>query len=163
MEVYILRHGVAEPRTPRGSDAKRALTGPGRAKLRLVLRSARRAKVAPALILTSPLVRAVQTAEIAANVLGYKKQIVRTKALLPSSSPEAVWQELRGHQKNADGAVLVAGHEPLLSQTASYLLGSERVMVELKKGALALIEVEPSDSPHGVLKWMLTPGLACKE
>jgi phosphohistidine phosphatase len=158
MEIYILRHGIAEPQQPHASDAKRALTDDGRAKLRLVLSRARAAKAAPALILTSPYLRAVQTAGIAAEVLGYKKQIESTDVLLPSSSPQAIWAEIRSRKA---GSILLSGHEPLLSETVSYLLGAERVVVDLKKGALARIDVDnPGDVPEGALQWLLTPKLA---
>ena len=159
MTIYILRHGVAEERRAGRADEKRALTEEGRAKLMLVLQRARAAKVSPSLILASPYVRAVQTAEMAAKLLGCKKKVVRTDALLPSSSPEEVWREMRG-LKN-ESAILLAGHEPLLSQTASYLLGEERTIIELKKGALAAIEVGSSGkTPEGVLRWLLTPKMA---
>jgi phosphohistidine phosphatase len=159
MQIYILRHGIAEPRRPGRADAKRALTDAGRAKLRQVLTRARAAKVAPSLVLTSPYVRAVQTAEIALEVLGGKITLARTNALLPSSSPEAVWRVILSHGE--EGSALLAGHEPLLSETASYVLGSKRNIVELKKGALLLLEVEELDTPPlGVLKWLLTPKLA---
>ncbi len=162
MEIYILRHGIAEPRRPGRADAKRALTDAGRVKLREVLARARAAKVAPSLILTSPYVRAVQTAEIAVEMLGRKSTMTRTDALLPSSSPEAVWREILSH--GDEDAILLAGHEPLLSETASYLLGADRTVIELKKGALVLIEVEDQHSPPlGVLKWLLTPKLAARK
>jgi len=159
MEIYILRHGIAESQEPGASDARRALTDQGRAKLRLVLNRARLADVSPSLILTSPYVRAAQTAELAAEILGYGKAVVRTDALLPSSSAAAVWREICSH--GGERAVLLAGHEPLLSETASYLLGSDRVIVELKKGSLLFIEIEKLNRESaGVLKWMLTPRLA---
>ena len=159
MEIYILRHGIAEPRRPARADAKRVLTDAGRTKLREVLARARAAKVAPSLVLTSPYVRAVQTAEIALDVLGGKIALARTNALLPSSSPEAAWREILSHAE--DDSILIAGHEPLLSETASYILGSERNIIDLKKGALLLLEVEELDTPPlGVLKWLLTPRLA---
>jgi phosphohistidine phosphatase len=159
MNIYILRHGIAEERRAGRADEKRALTDEGRAKLKLVLKRARAAKASPSLILTSPYVRAVQTAGMAAELLGCKKKVVRTDALLPSSSPEAVWREIRGLRN--ESAILLAGHEPLLSQTASYLLGEERTIVELKKGALAAIEVGAlGKTPEGVLQWLLTPKTA---
>jgi phosphohistidine phosphatase len=162
MDIYILRHGVAESHGPDGTDETRALTDEGRAKLRAVLGRARAVKVNPSLILTSPFVRAVQTAELAAEVLGYKKSLLRTDALLPSSSPAAVWREIRGHDDESD--ILLAGHEPLLSETASYLLGANGVVLEIKKGALACIEVdELTRTPGGVLKWLLTPKLAAAD
>ena len=69
MQIYILRHGIAEDAGPGQSDSERALTSEGKKKLRNVLRAAHEAGVTPALILTSPLKRAVQTAELAAEIL----------------------------------------------------------------------------------------------
>ncbi len=162
MEVYILRHGIAESRSPGGTDAERRLTQEGRQKLRQVLIRAKAAKVRPSLILTSPLVRAVETAAIAAEVLGYGREIEQSDVLLPSSSCQAVWRELR--RRAEEPAVLLAGHEPLLGETASYLLGSSRVIFALKKGALVCLEVDPlRGEPQGVLHWLLVPKLAGRE
>ncbi len=156
MEIYILRHGIAEPRGARVEDEKRALTKEGIEKLRRVLAVAREAKVAPAVILTSPYLRALQTAEAASVALGAK--IVQTDSLKPESSPQEVWDDVRGrHEKS----IMLVGHEPLLGQTLSFLLGASWALVDLKKGALARIEVEQSaKSPRGVLEWVLTPKLA---
>lgn len=159
MEIYILRHGIAENQRPGHSDAERSLTGEGRDKLRLVLGRAREAEVLPSLILTSPLIRAVQTAEIAGEILGYQQKIIRTEALLPSSAPHEVWEEIRG-RRNETG-LLLAGHEPQLSQLVAFLLGTAALQVDMKKGALVRIDVDQfSGNPRGVLKWMLTPKLA---
>jgi len=161
MELYLLRHGIAEPRRAGRTDAERRLTVEGKEKLRQVLARARAAKTDPSLILTSPLVRAVETAEIAAEVLRHKGAIVRSEALLPSSSARAVWRELSA--RAGEKAVLLAGHEPLLSETASYLLGASRIVVEMKKGALLRIDVElPGAEPRGVLQWLLTAKLAAR-
>ncbi len=157
MDVYILRHGIAEERRAGLAEAKRALTEKGRERLRLTLEAAARAGVKPALILTSPYVRAVQTAEMAAKILGCKK-VEKTDALLPEGTPEALWKYVR-ERRTAD-SVLLAGHEPLLSNTASFLVGAPRTVVELKKGALALIEVEDEPRPQGVLRWLITAKLA---
>ncbi|HSW49016.1 MAG TPA: histidine phosphatase family protein [Bryobacteraceae bacterium] len=159
MQVYLLRHGIAEDRRPGRSDAERKLTEEGKEKLRRVLIQAKEAVGSPALILTSPLIRAVETAEIAAEVLGYRGTIPRTEALLPSSTPLAVWKTLRDNA--AAKAILMAGHEPLLSETAGYLLGVPRAAVDFRKGALMRIDVDDlTGTPRGVLEWLLTPRLA---
>jgi phosphohistidine phosphatase len=86
MQVHLLRHGTAEEINPGGSDAERRLTPAGRGEVRRAAECARRARVAPTLILSSPYVRAVETAEITAAVLGYSRAIVRTELLIPSAS-----------------------------------------------------------------------------
>jgi phosphohistidine phosphatase len=161
MEIYILRHGVAEDGQPGQPDSERALTPDGRKKLRNVLRTAAAAGLAPSLILTSPYKRALQTAQLAAEILDYKGELLRTKALEPASSPKAVWDEIRVHKDEAQ--ILLAGHEPLFSRLTAYLLGSPSLQVDFKKGAIACVEVERFGAePHGVLRWMLTSKLAAQ-
>jgi phosphohistidine phosphatase len=159
MEIYLLRHGIAEDRSATGKDADRRLTDEGRAKLRRVLERAHQGGVRPSLILSSPLRRALETAEIAARELGYEGKIGRIAALTPESSPQQVWEAIREHR--SEPAVLLAGHEPLFSLTVAYLLGSTREMVHFRKGALVRIDVESTGpAPAGVLEWLLTAKLA---
>jgi phosphohistidine phosphatase len=159
MEIYILRHGIAEDGHVGQPDADRALTADGRKKLRNVLRTAASAGVSPSLILTSPLRRAVQTAQLAAEIFEYKGDLLRTKALEPASSPKSVWEEIRVHKD--ESRILLSGHEPLFSRLTAYLLNSPDLQIDFKKGALACIEVDrfPAE-PHGALRWFLTPKLA---
>lgn len=159
MEVYLLRHGIAEDRAASGRDADRRLTEEGRDKLRRVLERAHAAGVQPSLILSSPLRRALETAEIAAHALGYAGKLVRTPALSLDSSPQQVWEAIREHRE--ESAVLLAGHEPLFSATVAYLLGSTQEMIHFRKGALVRIDADASAAaPRGVLEWMITAKLA---
>jgi len=159
MEIYILRHGAAEEPQSGQPDADRPLTPDGRKKLRNVLRTANSAGVEPSLILTSPYKRALQTAQIAAEILEYKGELLRTKALEPGAAPKTVWDEIRVHKD--EPRILLVGHEPLFSRLTAHLLGSPNLQVEFKKGAIACIELErfPAE-PHGVLRWLLTSKLA---
>src|SRR5580692_12464857 len=159
MEIYLLRHGIAEDAPAGQPDSERALTSDGRKKLRNVLRTAVSAGVAPSLVLTSPYKRALQTAQLAAEILDYKGDLLRTKALEPGSSPKTVWDEIRVHKD--EPRILLAGHEPLFSRLTAYLLGSPNLLVDFKKGAIACVELErfPAE-PHGVLRWLLTSKLA---
>jgi phosphohistidine phosphatase len=161
MEIYILRHGVAEEPQTGQPDSERPLTPDGRKKLRHVLRMAASAGVTPSLILTSPYKRALQTAQLAAEILQYKSELLRTQALEPGSSPKTVWDEIRVHKD--ESGILLAGHEPLFSRLTAYLLGSPNLLVEFKKGAMVCVEVErfPAE-PHGLLRWMLTSKLAAQ-
>jgi phosphohistidine phosphatase len=157
MEIYILRHGIAEDAGAGESDAGRALTEAGREKLGRVLERARQAGVAPSLILTSPYRRAVETARIAGQTLGCRK-IVETGVLVPEGTPEKVWDEICAYCH--ERALLLAGHQPLLSMTVAYLLGTSALQVDLKKAALVSIDQQDfTSAPRGVLKWMLTPRL----
>ncbi len=159
MEIYLFRHGIAEDRAPGGRDEDRRLTDEGRQKLRRVLERAQAAGVSPSLILSSPLKRAVETAEIAARELGYEGKIVRSDSLTPDSSPSEVWTEIRIHRD--EKAILLAGHEPLFSATVAWMLGSSHAMVEFKKGALVRVDVSSLGAePKGILQWMLTAKLS---
>ena len=159
MQIYLLRHGIAEDGKPGHPDSERALTDDGRSRLRRVLKRARSADVCPSLILSSPYVRAVQTAEMAADVFRYKGDLVRSAAFVPEASPEQAWEEIRLYADEA--AVMVASHEPLMSAAVAYLLGSPGLQVDMKKAALVRIDMERfSAAPRGTLKWMLTPALS---
>jgi phosphohistidine phosphatase len=158
MRLYLLRHGIAEDGGPRTPDAKRELTEKGRTKLTAVLRLARRSGVTPELVLSSPLVRAVQTADMAREILDVASPIQQTAVLVPESSPQKVWDELRG-LRNLD-AVLLASHEPLLSHLTAWLLSSPALQVHMTKAAIVAIEIDSfHGEPHGVLHWMITPKL----
>ncbi len=159
MEIYLLRHGIAEDYSATGRDADRKLTEEGRQKLRKILERAHGAEVRPTLILTSPLKRALETAEIAAHELGYEGELTRAEALRPESSPQDVWELIRENRDEA--AILLAGHEPLYSATVAYLLGSTRAMVNFRKGAIVRIDVAGfGAAPAGELQWMMTAKLA---
>lgn len=157
MEIYILRHGIADEPKSGVPDAERALTDTGREKLRSVLEQARDAGVKPSLILSSPYKRALQTAHIAGQILRCGK-IMEAGFLMPSAAPKAVWDAICAHRR--EPALLLAGHEPLLGMTVGYLLGVPALQVDLKKAALVRIDQESfGGAPRGVLKWMLTPRL----
>lgn len=159
MELYVFRHAIAEDARAGQRDADRSLTEEGRKKAAEVVKAARRAGLKPSLIVSSPYLRAVQTAQIAANELGNKGEIVKIEALVPHGSPQSVWHELRAFRDEA--AVLVAGHEPLLSRLVAYLLAAPQLKIEMKKAAMVRIDLESfGPAPHGTLRWMMTPRLA---
>jgi phosphohistidine phosphatase len=159
MQIYILRHGIAETGVHGRPDSERALTAEGREKLRRVLRRAREAGCAPSLVLSSPYRRALQTAEEAAGALDYRGKIVRTHSLEPEASPYLVWDEIRSRPD--EPAILLASHEPLVSSLVAFLLGSPALLVEMKKAALVRVDcVRLKPDPDGILKWMLTPAVA---
>ena len=159
MDVLLLRHGIAEDAKPGADDASRALTREGRSKLRALLQQVAASKVVPALILSSPFKRALETAGIAAKTLGYGADILQTRVLEPSGSPEAVWEEIRAHRDAT--SLLLVGHNPLFSHLASFLLASPNLQIDFKKGALLKVEIESfAAKPRGSLRWYLTPKLA---
>jgi phosphohistidine phosphatase len=161
MQIYLLRHGIAENALPGQPDSERALTAEGREKLRRVLKRARAAEVNPDTILSSPYKRALETAEVAAEVLGCQSEIERTRALLPEASPYDAWEEIR--TRRPDASILLASHEPLMSSLAAFLLGCSALQVDMKKAALVRIDCDRLGAqPRGALKWMLTPAVAAQ-
>jgi phosphohistidine phosphatase len=159
MELYILRHGIAEDGGPGMRDEDRQLTAAGRDKLFSLMRMLARARVRPSLILTSPLVRAVQTAEIAAAELGYSSQLVRTDALIPEADPYDIWAEVRTHRD--EPSILLASHNPLCSRLPGFFLGTPGLITDYGKGTITCIALDRfGPEPRGVLRWMLRPRFA---
>lgn len=155
MELYILRHGIAEEGAGK-RDEDRELTDKGRDRLHSMLRLAADAGVRPALIVTSPLVRAVQTAEIAAKELLYDGDLLRSSALIPEADPWDTWSEILMHRDSK--SLLLASHNPLCSRLPGLLLRSPGMQVHFDKGAMACIEFDRfGTEPRGILRWMLTP------
>lgn len=159
MQLYLLRHGIAEDASPGLADAERALTPEGVKKLREILKRARTADVAPSLIVTSPYVRARQTAELAAEILEYGEELAGSACLTPMASPADTWAEVRALRGEA--SVLLVGHEPHMSSLTGFLLGAPELRVDFKKGAMVRIDLlDFGAQPRGVLKWMMAPKLA---
>lgn len=159
MEIYLLRHAIAENGRPGMPDSERAITPEGREKLKRVLKRARSAGVEPTLILTSPFRRAIETAQMAAEALNYQGNLEQTRKLEPNASPHDVWDEIRS--RKTEDAILLATHEPLVSATLALLLGSPALMVDVKKSALARLDCERFGAePRCTLKWLLTPATA---
>ena len=155
-ELYLIRHGVAAERGDNyPDDTKRPLTSDGMQKLR------REAKALVALdltfdvILTSPLVRTRQTAEIIAAGFRTPPPIVNVQALAPGGAHNAIVDELsKQHRRHS---IAIVGHEPGIGELAARLMGLRRAL-EFKKGAICRIDVAalPPAGP-GQLRWLLTP------
>lgn len=159
MQLYLLRHGIAEDPQPGQPDEDRALTKEGKEKLRHVLKVAREAGLSPDVIVSSPFRRARETAEIARHVLDRKDDLVFADALTPDIAAEEAWQELRAY--HASEQVLAVSHNPLVSHLVGYLCGSHALRVDVKKGALVRVDfTQVTPIPRGVLVSLLTPRLA---
>lgn len=156
--LYLVRHGIAAAATANTTDADRALTEEGTRKTVRVAHGLRALCVEPAAILSSPLRRAQETAEILASILAPKVPVELCPPLAFGHEPREVVHGLRTH-RNAERVMLV-GHQPDLGELASYLLTGSSGLVHLpfKKAATAAITV-PSLPPRsaGVLEWFLTP------
>jgi phosphohistidine phosphatase len=155
METYLIRHGIAADTSPDGSDRLRPLTAEGVAKLREEAAGLDRLEVRLGLILTSPLVRARQTADVLARHLEAKPSVVVSSSLAPSGSPADVLAELRKHQDS--GPIALVGHEPSIGSLAARWLGAS-APVAFKKGAVCRIDFEASiRDGGGTLRWFATP------
>ena len=108
------------------------------------------------LLITSPYVRAVQTAEIFADALDYTRQkIRRNELLLPGSEPTLLFRDL-AREKQAS-SIFVFGHAPHLDDVIATALGSKKHFASLKKAGVALVELKRISPPIGALAWLATP------
>ena len=154
-ELYFIRHGVAEERGDAWpDDAKRPLTDEGISRMRKAARGLSRLGVSVDIVLTSPLVRARQTAEIVAGELDPRPSLVNVESLTPGGSYAAVVADLEKHSRKT--RIALVGHEPMIGELAAKMIGS-RHPIEFKKGAVCRIDVEqlPPTGP-GDLRWLMT-------
>jgi phosphohistidine phosphatase len=161
LELYLIRHGVAAERGEEfPDDSKRPLTSEGIARLRKEAKALEGLDVSFDQILSSPLVRARQTADVFAEELKGKPPISNTDALTPAGSPSAVIQELGKHMRKA--RIALVGHEPNMGELAAFLIGA-KVPLPFKKGAICRIDfsVFPPKG-KGALCWFVTPKMLRK-
>jgi phosphohistidine phosphatase len=160
MELYIMRHAIAALReTWEGPDGDRPLTRQGRARMRQAARGLLRLGVRFDVIVSSPLVRALQTAEVVAAELGYRSPVEICPALAPGLRPEAVFQFLASYPDSE--RLLLVGHEPDLGNLALTLIGGGHAdRFPMRKGGVCRIDLEtmPPNGP-GSLVWSLTPSI----
>ena len=156
MNLYILRHGIAADRSGEYPDDNlRPLTRKGISRMRREVEGMGAIGIAPDLIISSTLVRAIQTAEIALQGLSAPSRMANSEALVPWAHPSQILRELAASHASAS-SVMVVGHEPHLSSLVSYILtGKISWLIDLKKGALCSIDLSPSG--RGQLLWALAP------
>lgn len=161
VELYLIRHGVAAERgVAWPDDAKRPLTDQGVRRLRTIAEGLVEIGVGFDVMLTSPLVRARQTAEIIASGLESHPPIVIVEALSPGGTYASVVDELAKQARRS--RIALVGHEPGIGALAARLIGS-RHSLEFKKGAVARIDLAAlPPTGAGRLHWFLTPRLLRK-
>ncbi len=150
MQLYFIRHGIAEDRGTDKPDAERELTSKGIAHMRDAAQVMKALGLKPDPLYSSPLVRARQTADLLAEALGVTVQ--ERKELAPGFNIHAV--ETLTRDLGEDAEVMFVGHEPDFSTTISSLVGGRVVM---KKGGLARIEVVSRQPLLGDLLWLIAP------
>ena len=160
MQCLLLRHAPAVARGLPGypRDQSRPLTDEGRKKMRQIAAGMKALDLAFDLILSSPYVRARQTAELVAGAFKRRRKVLPSQNLAPGGDGEALVQELIDL---AAPSILLVGHEPDLGRFVSVLVtGDTGLGLDLKKGGLCRLELP---SPHygrcGTLQWLLTPKL----
>ena len=154
MKCYFLRHGAAaEPDTWQGSDFDRPLTPEGRKRITAEAEALGELKLELDAIVTSPLLRAKQTAELVADALKIRKRLREDERAGVDFNSGSLGEIFRD-QPDAE-AVMVVGHEPSMSRTIGAVTGGARI--DFKKGGLACVEFADRSSLQGELLWLLPP------
>jgi phosphohistidine phosphatase len=151
MKLYFLRHGDAgDAEKWQGDDALRPLTDEGRRRMTREARNLERLDLGVDRVISSPLVRALQTAEIVATALRRRDRLVEDSRLGPGFGPARLAEIL---QENGDARdLMLVGHEPSFSTTIGHLTGAA---LDLKKGGVARVDVPDRAQLRGVLDWLL--------
>jgi phosphohistidine phosphatase len=158
MQLVVVRHGIAEERerwAPQ-DDKLRPLTDDGKKKMKEAAKGLRSLVPRLDVVATSPLTRAVQTAQLLAKVYD-KPDPVSVDALVPGQRPPAIASWLR--TQSLEKTVAIVGHEPGLGAVASWLAaGTERSFVDLGKGGACLLDLgERIEAGEAILIWVLRP------
>lgn len=158
MDLYLLRHAIALERSSDRHDFDRPLTQEGEQKLRRISRALRVLDLTFDLILSSPFIRARETAEIVAAELALRKKLKFWDALGAGGNPREVIAELRS-LKPAPGSLLLVGHEPDLSTLGTLLIsGVAGSSLVLKKAGFCKLTVSSLRAGRCArLDWLLTP------
>lgn len=144
MNLYLLRHGIAvDPSVPDFTDdAKRPLTSKGKRRLRQITDAMSALKISFDVIISSPYVRAKQTAEIIAKSFKREKQLKFSDELTPGGNPKSLIQQLNALRPKPKNILLV-GHEPYLGKLIALLTaGNTNMEIDMRKGSLCLLETE---------------------
>ena len=161
MNIYLLRHGIAAEPGALGikTDAERPLIPKGEQRLREAAAAMDKMGLSFDEVISSPYLRAKQTAEIVAKYFKLQKNLMFLDDLIPGGNPQALIRQLNG-LKPAPENILLVGHEPYLSRLIALLSsGSPTATIEMKKGGLCKLEIKTLRlGACATLAWMLTPG-----
>lgn len=159
MDLFIMRHGIAVAESSEGgfSDGERPLSPKGLKRTRQIAGGLLALKLSFDRILTSPLVRARETAQIVAEVLNMEGRVEEASELAPDGSVQTLISRLAELREEKN--ILLVGHQPLLGEIASFLLSRGKgIKLRLRKGGLCCLEVDDLGSnASAILHWVLTP------
>jgi phosphohistidine phosphatase len=157
MVIYFLRHASAGQKqfSNPTNDEKRPIDKIGEAQSHDVGRALAYIGVTATVVISSPLTRAMQTAEIVAREIGYEEKIVKDEALRPEASFEQFKALLNRHKDKL--AIMVVGHDPSMTEFVNRVLsgGAPIAVIEMKKGGVAKVEKEARRP--AMLHWLVTP------
>lgn len=163
MNLFILRHGLAAALGDSGlpkdlKDADRPLTAKGKQKLWRTTAAMQALGLQFDVVISSPLLRATQTAQIVTEALELRRKLILTDNLAPGGDPQALVEQIKGLEPRMKNILLV-GHEPDLSKFITRLTtGSTSAGLDLKKGGLAKLEAKQLRCARcATLAWLLTP------
>jgi phosphohistidine phosphatase len=160
MNIFLLRHGIAvEVGTPGyEKDSSRPLTSEGKHKLLKIAKAMKQLDLSFELIVSSPFVRAQETAKIVARAFGLRERLEIADCLVPDGDKLKLIELLK-RLDPAPNDILLVGHEPFLSELATLLIsGQSTSLLEMKKGGLCKLAVERlRHSRCAKLEWLLTP------
>jgi phosphohistidine phosphatase len=153
MDLYLIRHGDAESISLAKPDHNRELTAKGRESIRKAAEMWKKIIKSFDVIASSPLIRAVQTAEIIADVFNYKEEIIVEKKITSGSKPEDLIDFIKSLDENN---IAIIGHEPDLSRDLSALVSSSGMYAEFKRGYIAKIKFDGKvKSSRGILEFLI--------
>jgi phosphohistidine phosphatase len=160
LELYLIRHGIAAERGEEyPDDSKRPLTSEGIVGLKKAAKGLNVLDVGFDQIISSPLVRARQTADILAEALTSRPPVATSDSLAPAGSHAAVMQDLAKQKKTR---IALVGHEPNLGELAARLIGA-RAPLAFKKGGICRIDFDVlPPKGRGQLRWFVTPRMLRK-
>lgn len=159
MNLYLIRHGIAADPAEYSTDAERPLTEVGQQKTRKVAKQLKKLGVEFDLILTSPLVRAQETADILRRV-GLSSQVMEEQALAPGGEIKTWLSWLETWRQNGGENLALVGHQPNLSHWAEILVwGKARDQIVLKKAGVIGLILPKTGMPIGnsQLFWLTPP------
>jgi len=156
MFLYLMRHGIAEERSLTGSDADRELTQHGTLRTAMVAKGFHKLDLEINRIISSPYIRARQTAEIVGRIIGHKDEVQLDARLVPHGAFEEV-SDLIGENDDAN-SILLVGHEPSIGLVISGICARGALTLDVRKASITAIQIDRfRPAASGALLWSIPP------